>query len=162
VSRTVYVGDRLNLCVARPPTIESKQALSEPTTIEPLHLTPEITPVELLEAELKTDEKKEAAAESQSAAKEWTVADKIINRLWYKKPVSDEGDALDELGHRQGIVIGQVEKKIIAPDIDTVHVNSTDKSSAQLSDTKVSTPQKPPPAPSWVHDQVYGDKVSVG
>ena len=146
--------------------IESKQALSEPTTIEPLHLPSEITPVELLEAELKTDEKKEAvaaaAAESQSAAKEWTMADKLINRLWYKKPVSDEGDALDELGHRQGIVIGQVEKKVIAPDIDTVRVDPADESAVKVPDTELTPQQKPLPAPSWVHDQVYGDKVSVG
>ena len=162
MSRTVHAGDRLYVCDASPPTIESKQALSEAATIEPLHLTPEITPVELLQAELKTDEKKEAAAESQSAAKEWTMADKLINRFWYKKPVSDEGDALDELGHRQGIVIGQVEKKVIAPDIDTVRVDPTNESAVKVPDTEVTIQQKPLPAPSWVHDQVYGDKVSVG
>ena len=89
------------------------------------------------------------------------MADKLINRLWSKKPVSDEGDALDELGNRQGIVIGQAEKKVIAPDIDTARVNPTDDSSVKGPDADLTEQQKPLPAPSWVHDQVYGDKVSI-
>jgi len=119
--------------------------------VEPLHLPTEISHVELLEAELKTEEKKEIVLENQPTIpmKKMSIFEKIKNRIWYTRPVSDEGDAPDETQTK----IDTSHKRIAVPDIDTSH--STNVNELQTINEK----EIPGPIPSWLDEQVYGDKV---
>ena len=115
--------------------------------------------MEITEAEHKTEEKKEAALEYLSMIKPSTLLDKFMRRVWYKRPISDEGDAPDETENRSPDV-DLVEKKTIVPDIDTSHaMTAADSHIASDSNTEKTEEEKPAPIPTWLNDQVYGDKV---
>ncbi len=121
--------------------------------IQPLHLPSEISNIELIEAEQKTEEKKEIVLENQpSKEKQTNTVNKLMRRVWYKtRPVSDEGDLPDETTDDKATG-DQVEKKTIVPDIDTSHSNTVDN--------EIIEQQTAAPIPYWINDQVYGDKVS--
>jgi hypothetical protein len=137
---------------------KSDKKISLNKDIQPLHLPSEISDIELIEAEQKTEEKKEIVLENQpSLKKQPNIVNKLMRRFWYNTvPVSDEGDLLDETTDVKGID-DHVEKKIMAPDIDTSH-SSNVENDQDLKTTKQETMVLP--TPSWIHDQVYGDKVS--
>jgi hypothetical protein len=125
--------------------------------IKPLHLPSEISNIELIEAEQKTEEKKEIVLENQpSSTKKSNVIDKIMSRVWYTRPVSDEGDLPVETQNEK-ITDDHVEKKIGAPDIDTSHSTNIENEE----DSEIIEQKKSALIPSWINDQVYGDKVSV-
>jgi hypothetical protein len=133
---------------------EEKISFNE--NIQPLQLPSEISSTELIEAEQKTEEKKEIILENQPlSTKEPNVIDKLMTRVWYKRPISDEGDLPDQ-NQTKKIQDDDVDKKTIVPDIDTSHSTNNDEDS-QIIEQKTSFP----PIPSWINDQVYGDKVSV-
>ena len=112
--------------------------------------------MEITEAEHKTEEKKEAVLEYLSMVKASTLFDKFMRSVWYKRPLSDEGDALDEIENHSPDV-DLIEKKTIVPDIDTSHT-VTAADSPVAPDLKTEE-EKPAPIPTWLNDQVYGDKV---
>ena len=114
--------------------------------IQPLHLPSEISNVELIQAEQKTEEKRE----HQLPLKPSKPIDKLVQRVWYTRPISDEDDTPDETEIRK-VTDDAVEEKIAAPDIDTSHSE----------DTKIIQQETSGPIPTWINDQVYGDKVSV-
>ena len=132
----------------------SKEKISLNKNIKPLHLTSEISNIELIEAEQKIEEKKEDILENQPPSKQLNVVDKLMRKVWYTRPVSDEGDTSDE-NHDQKITDDLVEKDIVAPDIDTSHSINVHNENAEIMEE-----EKPAPIPSWIHDQVYGDKVN--
>jgi hypothetical protein len=103
----------------------------------------------LIEAEQKTEEKKEIILEHPPPSKPSSLVDKVVQSVWYSRPVSDEDDISDET-HDQKITDDKGEQKIIVPDIDT----------SLSEDTETSEQEKAGPIPTWIHDQVYGDKVS--
>lgn len=126
--------------------------------IKPLHIPTEISHIEMVEAEQKTEEKKEIILENQpliNKKKKTNVIDKILNRIWYTIPISDEDDSLDETQTNK-LADDLVEKKIIAPDIDTSHTIDIDNQESEIIKDNFSTSNLP-----WINHQVYGDKVSV-
>ncbi len=142
-------------------TNNNEEEISLNKNIKPLYLPTEISTVELIEAEQKTEEKKEFILENQSSIKKRTnIIDKIMNRVWYTRPVSDEGDSSNE---EKEVTDDDIEKDIIAPDINTSHSTNIDNKIKNDEDSKKIFKQKTEilPIPSWIHDQVYGDKVSV-
>ena len=83
-----------------------------------------------------------------------------MRRVWYTRPVSDEGDVLDETQLKTEEDVDD-EKKIIAPDIDTSHSpNAKHTSESSDNDEKIQGEEKSGPAPYWLSEQVYGDKVN--
>jgi len=117
----------------------------------------EISNIEIIEAEQKIEEKKEVVLENQPLSKQPNVVDKLIRRVWYTRPISDEGDTPDE-NQDQKVNDDHVEKETIAPDIDTSHsTNVTD----EVKDNSNVEQEKSAPVPSWINDQVYGDKVKI-
>lgn len=132
----------------------SEDKITLNSNVEPLHLPTEISHLELLEAELKTEEKKETVLENQPTTpmKKTSIFEKIKNRIWYTRPVSDEGDVPDETQNTQ-TKIETSNTRIAAPDIDTAH--STNVNELETINEK----EKPGPIPSWLDEQVYGDKV---
>ena len=137
----------------------SEEKISLNKDIQPPHLPSEISNIELNEAEQKTEEKKESVLENQSSLKKQTnVVNRLMRRVWYDtRPLSDEGDLPDETTDVKGTDDHVDEEKIIAPDIETSHSSNVenDKDSKKFkNETTV------PPTPSWINDQVYGDKVS--
>lgn len=115
--------------------------------------------MEITVAEHKTEEKKEAALDYLSMVKPSTLFDKFVRRVWYKRPISDEGDATDETENRAADV-DLAEKKAIVPDIDTSHtMTAADSQIASDSNAEKAEEGKPAPIPTWLNDQVYGDKV---
>ncbi|CAF3764929.1 unnamed protein product [Rotaria sordida] len=141
---------RPNFCCS---TSMSEEKISVNRNIKPLHLSPEISDRELIEAEQKAEEKKEILHESQPLPKQSNLVNKFVRRIWYTRPVSDEDDTDDEDENNQ-IIDDHVEKKIAAPDIDTSHSIHTDNNIKLTEQQQIS-----PSIPSWINDQVYGDKI---
>ncbi len=137
----------------------NEEKISLNKNIQPLHLPSEISNIELIEAEQKTEEKKEIIHENQpssSSTKQLNAVDKLMGRIWYTRPVSDEGDLPDEIQNEKN-TDDHIEKKIVAPDIDTRHsINIENKANNDIIEQENSAP-----IPSWINEQVYGDKVSV-
>jgi hypothetical protein len=127
--------------------------------IQSLHLPSEISNIELLLAEQKTEEKKEIVLENQPSSsttttKKSNTINKLLRGIWYTRPISDEGDLPDETEDEKTIDDHDVKKRIVAPDIDTSHSINND-------DSEIIEQNSSAPIPSWINDQVYGDKVSV-
>ncbi|CAF1145057.1 unnamed protein product [Adineta ricciae] len=140
-------------------TSTSETKISLNNNVQPLHLPTEISSIELIEAEEKTEEKKEIALEHQPAAKTPSVIDKFMRRVWYTRPVSDEGDVLDEIQTKTGDDVDD-EKKIVAPDIDTSHSPNVEHTSQSGdNDENIQGEEKHGSAPFWLSEQVYGDKL---
>ena len=144
---------------SRPTIIEERISLKLTLPVQPLDMPAEISPMELSEAEHKTEEKKEAAMEYLLMIKPSTLFDKFMRRVWYKRPISDEGDAPDE-AENPSIGVDLVEKKTVIPDIDTSHVVTTDPQTVSGSNAELAEDEKLAPIPTWLSEQVYGDKVS--
>lgn len=114
----------------------------------------------MIEAEQKTEEIKETIMENQTLPERQSDAvDQALNRVWYNRPVSDEGDSSIETAPEKALNTPE-EKKMIAPDIDTSH--SADIGNEVNNDThgKLAEYESNAPIPSWINDQVYGDKVN--
>lgn len=127
--------------------------------IKPLHLTTEISHIELVEAEQKTEEKKEIVLENKPVfSKKSNMVDKFLSHVWYTRPVSDEGDLPDEIQTEKNID-DLTEKKIVAPDIDTSH--STHIENVVDDDSEIIEENYSASDTSWFNNQVYGDKVSI-
>ncbi|UJR31498.1 hypothetical protein I4U23_018987 [Adineta vaga] len=137
------------------PIHENEEKISWSKNIQPLHLSTEISNIELIEAEEKTEEKKEIAFEHQSTLKLPNAIDKFMRRVWYTRPVSDEDDIPVEIQDLKGNHEVDEEKNVV-PDIDTSHsvnLDQTDDNEEKIEQEKAA------PIPSWINDQVYGDKV---
>ncbi|CAF1057204.1 unnamed protein product [Adineta steineri] len=132
----------------------SQEKISINKNPKPLYLPSEISNIELIKAEIKTEEKKEDVLEHQPPSKQPTVMDKIVRSVWYTRQVSDEGDTSDEIHDNAITDDHHVEKNIVvAPDIDTSHsINDDNK-------VTVIEQEKSMSVPSWINDQVYGDKI---
>jgi len=159
------LGDLIILCHKRIFRFFSsnikEEKISLDKNIKPLHLPSEISNIELIEAEQKTEERKEIVLENQPpSTKKSNVIGKIMNRVWYTRPVSDEGDLPDE-NQNEKITDDHAEKKIGAPDIDTSHSTNIENETNNDEDSKIIEQEKSVLIPSWINDQVYGDKVSV-
>ncbi|CAF1587229.1 unnamed protein product [Rotaria sp. Silwood1] len=130
-------------------TLIDEEKISINKNIKTLHLSSEISNHELIEAEQKSEERKEILYEkNQSLSKQSNLIDKFIHHIWYTRPVSDEDDDINE---NNKTIDDHIEKKISAPDIDTTH---------QITDNKKIIEQHELSSiPSWFNDQVYGDKI---
>ena len=141
-------------------TSTSEKTIPSSENVQPLQLSPQISNIELIEAEQKTEEKKEIIMENQSDPKRPSDAvDQVLNRVWYNRPVSDEGDSSGETAPVKVIDI-QEEKKMIAPDIDTSHSANVENETSNDKNKNIAEHEPNVPVPSWINDQVYGDKVS--
>jgi hypothetical protein len=76
-----------------------------------------------------------------------------MRHVWYTRPVSDEGDISNETDVNK-VIDDHVEEKIGAPDINTSRSDET------VNDDDDTEQEKSRAIPSWIHDPVYGDKVS--
>jgi hypothetical protein len=141
----------------------SENKISLNKNIQPLHLPSEISNIELIEAEQKTEEKKEIIHENQplsSSTKQLNAVDKLMRHIWYTRPVSDEGDLPDEIQNEKN-TDDHIEKKIVAPDIDTSHSINIENKADNDERSVIIEQESSAPIPSWINEQVYGDKVSV-
>lgn len=119
---------------------------------KPLYLSSEINKTEVTEAEQKTEEKKEIVLEKQPLSKKSKFVNKILRWIWYSRPVSDE-NYFDEEKINNKNLDDHIERKILALDIDASHtIEQANDKNLQSNCTKI---------PPWIHDQVYGDKVSL-
>ncbi|CAF4720333.1 unnamed protein product, partial [Rotaria sp. Silwood2] len=135
---------------------EEKMSLNK--NMKTLHLPSEISNRELIEAEQKAEEKKETLHANQSLSKQSNIVNKILRRIWYTRPVSDEDD-LDDENHNNKTIDDHIEKKIVVPDIDTSHSIHTDNQKIYKNNIKIKEQSISTSIPSWINDQVYGDKV---
>ena len=134
-------------------TNNSQENILLPENIQPLNLPSDISNIELIQAEEKTEEMKEIIMEKQSLPEKTSnVVEKLLDRVWYNRAVSDEGDSPSETPMEK-VTDDQSDKKIIAPDIDTSHSNNVEN---EIIEQEINLS-----IPSWIDDQVYGDKVSV-
>lgn len=111
----------------------------------------EISNRKLIEAE----EKKEIIVETQPLSKTPNIFSKFVRHLWYKRSVTDEEDNDNQ------IIDDRIEKKILALDINTTDSTNKHKKKHDNKNKKTIEQKESIPIPSWINDQVYGDKVSL-
>ncbi|CAF2030183.1 unnamed protein product [Rotaria magnacalcarata] len=134
----------LDRCISDSTSInEEKMFINK--NVEPLNLSSEITDAELNEAQQKDDEKEEMTFEKEPLSKRLNIVNRLLRYLWYKRSVSDEDDELEN----NKALDNHIEKKILSLDINASH------SIEQTNNTNL----KSTSIPSWINDQVYGDKV---
>jgi hypothetical protein len=113
-----------------------------------------------MQAERKTNDNKDIVHRKPSTIKSSSLLDRLLGRLWYKKSISDEGDLSDDIDSRQNSSDLLTNNKMSTPDIDTSHVNSIDERKSTDSTRNMIEHNLSTVMPTWMHDQVYGDKVS--